>query len=69
MRDKNYTPFDVRCEKCGRLLARVKLESGMVELVCPKCKIKQIVRASRPNIAPHDGLKGDRHAQAHSEQR
>jgi len=62
MREKRFTPFDVRCEKCGRLLARVKLESGMVELVCPKCKIKQIVRASRPNTAPPDGLQGDRHA-------
>jgi lysyl-tRNA synthetase class I len=48
-REKTFTPFDVRCEKCGRLLARVNIQAGSVELVCQKCKIKQIVRASRPN--------------------
>ena len=69
MRDKCYTPFDVRCEKCGRLLARVKIVVGLVELVCSKCKIKQIVRASRPNTAPPDGLQGDRHAPLHTVQR
>jgi phage FluMu protein Com len=62
MRKKCYTPYDIRCEKCGRLLARANIEVGMIELVCPKCKTKQIVRASRPNTAPHDDLQGDRHA-------
>ncbi len=57
---KNHT--EIRCGNCNRLLARSSMEAGEVELFCPRCKIITIVRATRPEQAPHDGLCGESHA-------
>ena len=61
--------IDYRCQRsfkgktCNRIIARGRLEIGVMELECPRCKKYTILRASRPNAAPHDGLLGeDRHA-------
>jgi hypothetical protein len=32
---------EIRCKKCHRLLARVEDRSIKVELVCPKCGLRQ----------------------------
>lgn len=53
---------DIRCGNCNRLLARGIMEAGEIELVCPRCKTRVILRALCPNPAPQDGLFGDRHA-------
>ncbi len=60
---------EIRCGNCGRLLATGNMELGEIVIACPRCKTRHILRASRPNFAPHDGLYGDRHVQSHSEQR
>lgn len=52
---------EIRCQVCKRLLARADVEVGALELYCSRCKITFYLRASRPNLAPHDGLHGDRH--------
>ena len=52
----------VRCGHCNKLLAKGRMEAGELELVCPRCKTRILLRASRPNTAPHDGLhNGDRY--------
>lgn len=58
------TPHDsaVRCGNCNKLLAKGRMEAGELELVCPRCKTRVLLRALRPNNAPHDGLFGDRYA-------
>lgn len=33
---------DWRCSHCGRLLARIDVENGRVEIVCPKCRPKRV---------------------------
>lgn len=53
---------NIRCGTCDRLLAKAVLIAGEIEIKCPRCKTCHILRASRPNLAPHDGLLGDRHA-------
>ena len=53
---------DIRCGNCNRLLAKGDMEAGEIEILCPRCKTMHILRAKRPNTAPHDGLNGDRHA-------
>ena len=35
---------DMRCPTCRRLLAKERLETGAVEIKCPKCKIKVLIR-------------------------
>ena len=53
---------EFRCGNCDRLLATGTLEAGDIELVCHRCGTRCTLRALRPNLAPHDGLLGDRHA-------
>ncbi|MFR8054173.1 MAG: P-type conjugative transfer ATPase TrbB [Bilophila wadsworthia] len=60
--DTTKSNTDIRCGNCHRLLARGDVQAGVIELVCPRCKTRLILRASRPNLAPQDGLYGDRHA-------
>lgn len=56
-------PKDVRCGNCNKLLAKGRMEAGEIELLCPRCKTRIILRASRSSHAPHDGLHhGDNHA-------
>lgn len=50
------TAPEYRCGHCNRLLARGLLEAGEIELQCPRCKTRLHLRASCPNLAPHDGL-------------
>jgi phage FluMu protein Com len=57
---------DIRCGNCNRLLAKGDMESGEIEILCPRCKTHHILRAKRPSTEPHDGLQGDRHS--HSSQ-
>lgn len=54
--------MDFRCGHCNRLLARGHLEAGHIELACPRCKTRVILRAIYPNTAPHDGHDGESHA-------
>ena len=54
------------CPSCGKLLARGNLVVGDIELVCFRCNSILTLRAMRPNLAPHDGLSGDRYAPPHS---
>lgn len=55
---------EIRCPNCNKVIARGVLEMGLMELQChtTRCKTMVILRALRPNQAPHDGLCGDRHA-------
>ena len=53
---------DIRCRGCNKLLARGTIEAGEMELHCPRCKNRILLRALRPNTAPHDGLYGENHA-------
>ncbi|MES9995769.1 Com family DNA-binding transcriptional regulator [Desulfovibrio aminophilus] len=57
----NSTP-EIRCRNCNRLLARGSIEAGEIELQCPRCKTRLLLRVTRPSHAPHDGLHGDRYA-------
>lgn len=59
--DTSKTIQDIRCGNCNKLLARGSMDAGEIELVCPRCKTRLVLRASRPNLAPQDGLYGDRH--------
>ena len=55
-------PPAIRCRDCNRLLARGVIEAGEIELHCPRCKTRLHLRASCPDLAPHDGLhNGDRY--------
>ena len=64
MKQSAYTLYssEIRCGSCGRLLAKGSMELGEIVISCPRCKTRHILRASRPNAAPPDGLQGDRHA-------
>ncbi|MDR2744393.1 MAG: Com family DNA-binding transcriptional regulator [Desulfovibrio sp.] len=52
----------IRCGTCNKLLAKGHMDAGEIELLCPRCKTRHLLRASCPNPAPRDGLYGDRHA-------
>lgn len=52
---------EIRCRGCNRLIARGIMEAGELELHCPRCKTRVHLWASRPSLAPHDGLHGDRY--------
>ena len=53
---------DVRCGNCNKLLAKGRMEAGEIELLCPRCKTRLTLRATRSSQAPHDGLPhGDSH--------
>ena len=64
--EQAYGPTNLRCGKCNKLLAKGHIEAGEIELFCPRCKSRIVLRAVSPNLAPHqsgkDGLHGDRHA-------
>lgn len=62
MHDVPTQRTNIRCGTCDRLLAKAALVAGEIEIKCPRCKTCHILRASRPNPAPQDGLYGDRHA-------
>jgi Mu-like prophage protein Com. len=65
MRMKTDTAHDsgnVRCGNCDKLLAKGCMELGEIEFLCPRCKSRTVLRATRPNLAPQDGLYGDRYA-------
>ena len=66
--EQTHGPGTFRCGKCKKLLAKGYIEAGEIELFCPRCKSRIVLRAARPNLAPpqsgNDGLhNGDRHAQ------
>ena len=60
--EQTHEPGDLRCGKCNKLLAKGHMEAGEIELLCPRCKSRIVLRAVSPNLAPHDGLYGDNHA-------
>jgi len=60
--DSAHDSGNVRCGHCDKLLAKGCLELGEIEFLCPRCKSRTVLRATRPNLAPQDGLYGDRHA-------
>ena len=63
---------EIRCQRsykgktCNRIIARGRLEVCEIEIQCERCRKYTILRASRPNLAPLDGLCGDRHALSHT---
>jgi len=60
--EQTHGPGTLRCGKCNKLLAKGCIEAGEIELFCPRCKSRIVLRAVRPNLAPHDGLhNGDRY--------
>lgn len=61
-----HDPSVLRCGKCNKLLAKGRIEAGEIELFCPRCKSRIVLRATSPNAAPHDGLYGDRYARNQS---
>lgn len=43
--------IELRCKKCHKLLARVDSSiEGEIEIVCPRCKIKNVWSFRRPKI-------------------
>ena len=64
--EQAYGPTNLRCGKCNKLLAKGRIEAGEIELFCPRCKSRIVLRATSPNAAPHDGLYGDRYARNQS---
>ena len=71
--EQAHDPGNLRCGKCNKLLAKGHIEAGEIELVCPRCKSRIVLRAVGPNLAPpqsgNDGLYGDRHARNQSSSR
>lgn len=41
---KPHPTHDVRCVRCGRLLARITSGAGLVEAVCRSCKAVTVQR-------------------------
>ena len=64
--EQPHDPGNLRCGKCNKLLAKGHIEAGEIELHCPRCKSRIVLRAISPNAAPHDGLHGDRYARNQS---
>lgn len=64
--EQAHDPNKLRCGKCNKLLAKGRIEAGEIELFCPRCKSRIVLRAISPNHAPHDGLHGDRDAREQS---
>ena len=64
--EQAHDPGNLRCGKCNKLLAKGHIEAGEIELHCPRCKSRIVLRAISPNAAPHDGLYGDRYARNQS---
>lgn len=60
--EQAHDPNNLRYGKCNKLLAKGRIEAGEIELLCPRCKSRIVLRAISPNAAPHDGLYGDRYA-------
>jgi phage FluMu protein Com len=67
--DPAHDPGNLRCGKCNKLLAKGRIEAGEIELLCPRCKSRIVLRAISPNAAPRDGLYGDRYARNQSSSR
>lgn len=61
-----HDPGVLRFGKCNKLLAKGRIEAGEIELFCPRCKSRIVLRATSPNAAPPDGLHGDRYARNQS---
>ena len=57
---KNST--EIRCGNCNKLLAIGAMQAGEIEILCSRCKTCNLLRAASPNLAPQDGLHGDRYA-------
>ena len=71
MNNINNALPEIRCPRCNKLLAKGVLDVGIIEFQCPggKCnKRKIILRATRPSLAPHDGLHGDSHVRKNPSQ-
>ena len=68
MKTEHTDASAIRCGTCNKLLAKGYLEAGQIELLCPRCKTRILLRASSPRTAPQDGLHGDRHAHPTSHQ-
>ncbi|WP_298030954.1 Com family DNA-binding transcriptional regulator [uncultured Desulfovibrio sp.] len=68
MKTEHTDASAIRCGTCNKLLAKGHLEAGQIELLCPRCKTRILLRASSSRIAPQDGLHGDRHAYPNSRQ-
>lgn len=65
--EQAHGPGTLRCGKCNKLLAKGHMEAGEIELFCPRCKSRIVLRALSPNLAPQDGLhNGDRYARSQS---
>lgn len=64
--EQAHDPNNLRCGKCNKLLAKGRIEAGEIELLCPRCKSRTVLRAISPNAALHDGLHGDCHARNQS---
>lgn len=68
--EQAHGPGNLRCGKCNKLLAKGHIEAGEIELFCPRCKSRIVLRAISPNLAlpqlGNDGLYGDRHARNQS---
>ena len=64
--EQPHDPGNLRCGKCNKLLAKGHIEAGEIELLCPRCKSRIVLRAISPKSALHDGLHGDRYAREHS---
>ena len=54
--EQAHGPTNLRCGKCNKLLAKGYIEAGEIELFCPRCKSRIVLRAVSPNLALHDSL-------------
>jgi DNA-directed RNA polymerase subunit RPC12/RpoP len=57
--EQAHGPGNLRCGKCNKLLAKGHIEAGEIELFCPRCKSRIVLRAISPNLAlPQSGNDG-----------
>jgi phage FluMu protein Com len=62
---------EIRCPDCDKLLGKVRIVLGAIEIKCPRCNIKynkefNTLRTVSPNTAPRDGHAGEHHDSAFS---
>ena len=53
---REETTQEIRCGQCHKLLARGWARDAHIVHKCPRCGAYNILRATRPSSAPHDGL-------------